>query len=66
MIRFRDAFVYEYVGDVVNPASFTKCMREYAAEGFQHFYFMMLQRDEVRDALTSLISSYNRLRSPSM
>ena len=46
----RDAFVYEYVGDVVNPASFKKRMREYAAEGIQHFYFMMLQKDEVRDA----------------
>jgi hypothetical protein len=23
-------------------------MREYAEEGIQHFYFMMLQKDEVR------------------
>jgi len=36
--------VYEYVGNVVNPASFKKRMREYAAEGIQHFYFMMLQK----------------------
>ena len=43
----RDTFIYEYVGDVVNPVSFKKRMREYATEGIQHFYFMMLQKDEV-------------------
>ena len=44
---FRDSFIYEYVGDVVNPASFKKRMRDYADEGIEHFYFMMLQKDEV-------------------
>ena len=44
---FRDTFIYEYVGDVVNPASFKKRMRDYADEGIEHFYFMMLQKDEV-------------------
>ena len=44
--KSRDAFIYEYVGDVVNPASFKKRMREYAEEGIRHFYFMMLQKDE--------------------
>lgn len=44
----RDSFIYEYVGDVVNPVSFKKRMREYAEEGIRHFYFMMLQKDEVR------------------
>ena len=44
----RDTFIYEYVGDVVNPVSFKKRMREYAEEGIEHFYFMMLQKDEVR------------------
>jgi hypothetical protein len=54
------------VGDVVNPASFKKRMREYAAEGIQHFYFMMLQKDEVRDTFIALFSSsYNNLRSSS-
>ena len=33
---------------MVNPASFKRRMREYAEEGIQHFYFMMLQKDEVR------------------
>jgi hypothetical protein len=60
---YRDTFVYEYVGDVVNPASFKKRMREYAAEDIQHFYFMMLQKDEVRHSIVSLSSSFNHLRS---
>lgn len=46
---FRDMFVYEYVGDVVNTPSFKKRMREYGEEGIQHFYFMMLQKDQVRN-----------------
>ena len=29
----RDAFIYEYVGDVVSNPSFIKRMREYAEEG---------------------------------
>lgn len=44
----RDTFIYEYVGDVVSHPSFMKRMRQYAEEGVKHFYFMMLQRDEVR------------------
>lgn len=43
----RDTFIYEYVGDVVSQPSFKKRMRDYAAEGIEHFYFMMLQKDEV-------------------
>ncbi|CAA7262089.1 unnamed protein product [Cyclocybe aegerita] len=49
----KDAFIYEYVGDVVNPISFKKRMREYAEEGIRHFYFMMLQKDEFIDATKS-------------
>lgn len=49
LFRFlRDAFIYEYVGEVVSHPSFAKRMREYAEEGIRHFYFMMLQKDEVR------------------
>ena len=44
----RDQFIYEYVGDVVSQPSFLKRMRQYAEEGIRHFYFMMLQKDEVR------------------
>ncbi|KAG1732683.1 uncharacterized protein EDB91DRAFT_1302092 [Suillus paluster] len=46
----KDAFIYEYVGDVVSHPSFMKRMRQYAEEGVKHFYFMMLQRDEYIDA----------------
>ncbi|KAJ3515007.1 hypothetical protein NLJ89_g2034 [Agrocybe chaxingu] len=49
----KDAFIYEYVGDVVNPNSFKKRMRDYAEEGIRHFYFMMLQKDEFIDATKS-------------
>ncbi|KAJ7222364.1 histone methyltransferase [Mycena pura] len=49
----KDAFIYEYVGDVVNPTSFKKRMRDYAEEGIRHFYFMMLQKDEFIDATKS-------------
>lgn len=40
--------IYEYIGDVISQPSFIKRMREYAEEGIRHFYFMMLQKDEVR------------------
>ena len=43
----RDGFIYEYIGDVVSHPSFMKRMRDYAEEGIKHFYFMMLQKDEV-------------------
>ena len=35
-------------------------MREYALEGIQHFYFMMLQKDEVRSnvLLVSSVAQY--------
>ncbi|KAH0833915.1 hypothetical protein J3R83DRAFT_11100 [Lanmaoa asiatica] len=46
----KDAFIYEYIGDVVSHPSFMKRMRDYAEEGIKHFYFMMLQKDEYIDA----------------
>ncbi|KAG0706271.1 hypothetical protein DFH29DRAFT_191520 [Suillus ampliporus] len=46
----KDAFIYEYVGDVVSHPSFMKRMRQYGEEGVKHFYFMMLQKDEYIDA----------------
>ncbi|KIY47634.1 hypothetical protein FISHEDRAFT_66005 [Fistulina hepatica ATCC 64428] len=49
----KDAFIYEYVGDIVGSSSFKKRMREYAEEGIRHFYFMMLQKDEFIDATKS-------------
>lgn len=52
----KDTFIYEYVGDVVGDASFKKRMREYAEQGIEHFYFMMLQKDEVRRCISPVLS----------
>ena len=48
LVCCRDTFIYEYVGDVLSHPTFVKRMRQYAEEGIRHFYFMMLQKDEVR------------------
>ncbi|WFD43635.1 [histone H3]-lysine(4) N-trimethyltransferase [Malassezia psittaci] len=45
-----DAFVYEYLGEVINHATFMRRMQQYKDEHIAHFYFMMLQRDEYIDA----------------
>jgi hypothetical protein len=47
-VNRRDAFIYEYIGEVVSEPSFLKRMRDYGDEGIEHFYFMMLQKDEVK------------------
>ncbi|KAG8835930.1 histone methyltransferase set2 [Serendipita sp. 399] len=46
----RDDFIYEYLGEVVSEPAFLKRMRDYGEEGIEHFYFMMLQKDEFIDA----------------
>ncbi|GJN93765.1 hypothetical protein Rhopal_006822-T1 [Rhodotorula paludigena] len=45
-----DAFVYEYVGEVIGPEPFQRKMKAYANEGIKHFYFMALDRDVFIDA----------------
>lgn len=45
-----EAFVYEYIGEVVEEEAFRKRMNRYHDERIPHFYFMMLQRDEYLDA----------------
>ena len=45
-----EAFVYEYVGEVMNQPTFLQRMQQYREEGIRHFYFMMLQKDEYLDA----------------
>lgn len=42
-----DTFVYEYVGEVIGPTAFAKRMKDYAAGGIRHFYFMALDREVV-------------------
>ncbi|GAA5891496.1 hypothetical protein JCM8208_007302 [Rhodotorula glutinis] len=45
-----DAFVYEYVGEVIGPKPFEAKMKAYANDGIKHFYFMALDRDVFIDA----------------
>ncbi|GAA5840308.1 hypothetical protein JCM11251_006691 [Rhodosporidiobolus azoricus] len=45
-----DAFVYEYIGEVIGPAPFQRKMKEYANEGIKHFYFMALDKEVFIDA----------------
>lgn len=42
-----DDFVYEYIGEVIPEDIFRERIKDYADEGIQHFYFMMLQKGEV-------------------
>lgn len=46
----KDDFVYEYIGEVINHDTFLRRMTQYKSEHIEHFYFMMLQRDEYIDA----------------
>uniref|UniRef100_V5E6W1 [histone H3]-lysine(36) N-trimethyltransferase n=2 Tax=Kalmanozyma brasiliensis (strain GHG001) TaxID=1365824 RepID=V5E6W1_KALBG len=46
----KEAFVYEYVGEVMNQPTFLDRMQQYRVEGIRHFYFMMLQPNEYLDA----------------
>ncbi|KAK4052314.1 histone methyltransferase set2 [Microbotryomycetes sp. JL221] len=45
-----DTFIYEYVGEVIGPDAFARRMKQYAASGIRHFYFMALDRDIFIDA----------------
>ncbi|ODV90547.1 hypothetical protein CANCADRAFT_31467 [Tortispora caseinolytica NRRL Y-17796] len=46
----RGAFIYEYIGDVIDENRFRKRTQNYAKDGIVHFYFMMLQQGEFIDA----------------
>lgn len=39
--------MYEYIGEVIPEDTFRARIKDYADEGIQHFYFMMLQKGEV-------------------
>ncbi|KAL5630659.1 hypothetical protein BROUX41_000531 [Berkeleyomyces rouxiae] len=43
-------FVFEYIGDVINEATFQRRMMKYDKKGIKHFYFMSLTRSEFVDA----------------
>ena len=44
------AFVYEYIGEVIDERSFRRRMIQYDEEGLKHFYFMSLTKGEFIDA----------------
>jgi hypothetical protein len=49
---FSDTFIYEYIGEVIPETIFRKRIKDYADEGIRHFYFMMLQKEEVSNFLS--------------
>lgn len=44
------AFVYEYIGEVIDEATFRQRMIDYDTRKLRHFYFMMLTKDAFIDA----------------
>ncbi|KAI9022778.1 hypothetical protein CLU79DRAFT_858673 [Phycomyces nitens] len=45
-----NAFIMEYIGEVIPNNEFVRRTREYEAEGLEHYYFMTLKTDEIIDA----------------
>ncbi|KAF7525198.1 hypothetical protein G7054_g11176 [Neopestalotiopsis clavispora] len=45
-----NAFIYEYIGEVINEPTFRRRMMQYDQEGIKHFYFMSLHKNEFVDA----------------
>lgn len=43
-------FIFEYIGEVINEATFRRRMMQYDEEGIKHFYFMSLNKSEFVDA----------------
>ncbi|TQW00458.1 SET and WW domain-containing protein [Cordyceps javanica] len=43
-------FIFEYIGEVINEATFRRRMLQYDREGIKHFYFMSLNKNEFVDA----------------
>ncbi|CAO3647561.1 unnamed protein product [Cunninghamella echinulata] len=46
----RNAFIMEYIGEVITNTEFIRRTRAYEMEGLQHYYFMTLKTDEIIDA----------------
>lgn len=45
-----NAFIYEYIGEVINESAFRRRTIQYDEEGIKHFYFMSLQNGVFIDA----------------
>lgn len=46
----RDAFIHEYIGEVIDETRFQRRREQYEKDGERHFYFMMLSQGEYIDA----------------
>ncbi|KAI8343265.1 hypothetical protein BC941DRAFT_448086 [Chlamydoabsidia padenii] len=46
----RNAFIMEYIGEVITNTEFLRRTRAYEMEGLKHYYFMTLKTDEIIDA----------------
>lgn len=44
------AFLFEYVGEVLDPKEFRRRAKDYAKDKNQHYYFMALKNDSIIDA----------------
>lgn len=45
-----NAFIFEYIGEVIGEATFRRRIVQYDEEGIKHFYFMSLNKGEFVDA----------------
>ncbi|KAL0077930.1 hypothetical protein J3Q64DRAFT_1766961 [Phycomyces blakesleeanus] len=45
-----NAFIMEYIGEVIPNNEFVRRTRSYETEGLEHYYFMTLKTDEIIDA----------------
>ncbi|KAF7732147.1 histone methyltransferase set2 [Apophysomyces ossiformis] len=46
----KNAFIMEYIGEVIPNNEFIRRTRKYENEGLKHYYFMTLKTDEIIDA----------------
>ncbi|KAG0191058.1 histone methyltransferase set2 [Apophysomyces sp. BC1034] len=46
----QNAFIMEYIGEVIPNGEFIRRTRKYETEGLKHYYFMTLKTDEIIDA----------------
>lgn len=45
-INYRNAFIMEYIGEVIPNKEFIRRTKQYEASGLEHYYFMTLKTDE--------------------
>lgn len=55
IFNFRNTFVLEYCGEVLDHKEFKTRVKEYARNKNIHYYFMSLKNNEVRNVLNMMI-----------